>query len=224
MGSVSPIPESSAEVAPTFDLSSRRIVAIEHPCVILNLDKGLDVFGPKPNFESVSLILPKTEAQFPDHFHQLLENRVERNSLPLWLRRENPTTKPIVSQHASSNGILLKITVPKRTGRKRKRGSDEPFSGDAHTSDGTEASASGQVASVARQDVPESILRKMQDNIGKYHAVAVGMVKDTHRYRGLADFQFATTNNPFLTNAAEHLLPLERKHFLAVHFIRWLSF
>ena len=117
-----------------------------------------------------------------------------------------------MSQHASSNGILLKITVPKRTGRKRKRGSDEPFSGDVSTANGaTGDGAVNQVASVGRRDKPEIILRKMQDNIGRYHVEAVGSVTDTHRYRGLADFQFTTTNAPFLTKVADHLLPLDRK-------------
>ncbi|RYO98275.1 hypothetical protein DL764_007141 [Monosporascus ibericus] len=178
MGSASPTPNESAPAAPTLDLPSRKIVAIEHPCIIQNIDKGLDTFGPQPNFRSVSLI----------------------SHLP----------KPIVSQHASSNGILLKITVPKRTGRKRKRGSDESFSGDSHSSDGSAGDGVvDRVASFGRQDTPESILRKMQDNIGRYRAEAVGMVKDTHRYRGLADFQFSTTDSPFLTNVAEHLLPLK---------------
>ncbi|RYP11770.1 hypothetical protein DL765_007612 [Monosporascus sp. GIB2] len=192
MGSASPTPNESASVAPTFDLPSRKIVAIEHPCIVQNLDKGLDTFGPRPDFRS------------------LLEDGRERISLPIWLRRDNPTTKPIVSQHASSNGILLKITVPKRTGRKRKRGSNEPFSGDAHRSGGTTGDGVvDRVASFGRQDAPESVLRKMQDNIGRYRAEAVGMVRDTHRYRGLADFQFSTTDSPFLTNVAEHLLPLK---------------
>ncbi|KAK7747158.1 tau 95 subunit of transcription factor TFIIIC [Diatrype stigma] len=191
METISTGPDSDA-VAPKLELSSRKIVAIEHPCVILNLDKGLALFGPDP------------------HFNNLLSDGLERNTLPIWFRRDNPTTKPIISQHASSNGILLKITVPKRTGRKRKRGSGEPFSGDVHVTDAApETGLVNQVSSIARQDAPRSILRKMQDNIGAYQAEAVGMVKDTFRYRGLADFQFATTNSPFLTKVAEHLLPLE---------------
>lgn len=102
--------------------------------------------------------------------------------------------------------------MPKRTGRKRKRGSDEPFSDDSDLIDrAPETGVVGQVSSVSRQDAPESVLRKMQDNIGRYYAEAVGMVRDTHRYRGLADFQFATTNTPFLTKVAEHLLPLKRE-------------
>lgn len=49
----------------------------------------------------------------------------------------------------------------------------------------------------------------LKDNIGKYEAEAVGYVKDTHRYRGLADFQFSATELPYLTEVADHLLPLK---------------
>lgn len=64
------------------------------------------------------------------------------------------------------------------------------------------------VSSVARQDRPRTILRRVRDNSNQYQAEAVGMIRDSHRYRGLADFQFANTNTPFLRNVADHLLPL----------------
>lgn len=70
------------------------------------------------------------------------------------------------------------------------------------------------VSSVARQDRPKTILRRLQDNPDQYQTEAVGMVRDSHRYRGLADFQFANTNNPFLKNVAEHLLPLNCMGYL----------
>ena len=218
MDSANTAPEGVADVAPVFDLPSRKVVAIEHPCVVLNLDKGLDVFGPSPEFHTVSLLLPRQKIAKPatpiDSTPQLLDAGLERKSLPLWFRRDNPTTKPIVAQHASSNGILLKITVPKRTGRKRKRGSDEPFSSDVDIPAGSTGNGTvNQVASLGRRDKPASILRKMQDNAERYHVEAVGVVKDTYRYRGLADFQFTTTNAPFLTKVADHLLPLDRKIF-----------
>ncbi|KAI5867173.1 hypothetical protein GGS23DRAFT_164707 [Durotheca rogersii] len=178
--------------APVFDVPERRIVAIEHPCVLRNLDRGLASFGQEPDF------------------HKLLIDTPEPSSIPLWFRPENPTSKPIVSHHAATNNILLKITVPKRTGRKRKRGSNEPFTGDV---DGVDASSFGsevtQVSSVGRRDTPRSILRKMRDNIDDYQTEVVGVVRDSHRYRGLADFQFANSSSSFLTKTAEHLLPMQ---------------
>ncbi|KAI1771854.1 hypothetical protein F4818DRAFT_192179 [Hypoxylon cercidicola] len=178
--------------APVFDVPDRKIVAIEHPCVVMNLDKGLSTFGPEPDFQ------------------KLLADNSEPSSVPLWFRPDNPTSKPIVSHLASTNNILLKITVPKRTGRKRKRGSNDPFVGDIHIPDRvTITSGTDDVGSVSRHDMPKSILRKMQDNLDDYQIEAVGSVQDTHRYRGLADFQFANTSSSFLTGIAEHLLPLQ---------------
>ncbi|GAP92722.1 putative transcription factor tau subunit sfc1 [Rosellinia necatrix] len=177
--------------APVFEVPERKIVAIDHPCTLLNLEKGLRSFGPKPNFQ------------------KLVDDIQEPQALPLWFRPDNPASKPIVSHHAATNNILLKITVPKRTGRKRKRGGGEPFSGDLDILDATTAaSRTSTVGSVGRLDCPRTILRKLQDNPDRYHVEAVGMVRDSHRYRGLADFQFANTNTPFLKNVAEHLLPL----------------
>ncbi|KAI1800565.1 RNA polymerase III transcription factor IIIC subunit-domain-containing protein [Daldinia bambusicola] len=178
--------------APIYEVPRREIIAIEHPSVILNLDKGLATFGSDPNFQ------------------KLLVDSGEPASVPLWFRPDNPTSKPIVSHHTVTNNILLKITVPKRTGRKRKRGSNEPFSGDVDISDGTTAtSGADQVSSQARRDLPKSILRKMQDNPEDYQVEAVGNIHATHRYRGLADFQFANTNPSFLRNIAEHMLPMK---------------
>ncbi|KAI0376549.1 hypothetical protein F5Y04DRAFT_209826 [Hypomontagnella monticulosa] len=178
--------------APIFEVPQRKIVAIEHPSVIVNLDKGLATFGPEPDFQK--LLIPTPEFA----------------SVPLWFRPENPTSKPLVSHHATTNNVLLKITVPKRTGRKRKRGSTEPFKDHVDTADeAIPTSDANEVSSVARRDRPRSVLRKMQDNVENYQVEAVGHVRDTHRYRGLADFQFANTSDSFLTGTAKHILPMK---------------
>ncbi|KAI1818108.1 hypothetical protein GGS20DRAFT_529777 [Poronia punctata] len=184
---------SGSASAPTLEVPERKIVAVDHPCILLNLENGLKSFGPKPNFQ------------------KLVDDVQEPQALPLWFRPDNPASKPIVSHHAATNNVLLKITVPKRTGRKRKRGSAQPFSTDAYAGmrdDVALASQPTSVGSVGRRDHPKRILRKLQDNSDRYQVEAVGMIRDSHRYRGLADFQFANTNTPFLKNVAEHLLPL----------------
>ncbi|KAI0472120.1 hypothetical protein GGR56DRAFT_107301 [Xylariaceae sp. FL0804] len=178
--------------APVFTVPERKIIAIEHPHIIRNLDNGLRLFGPQPNF------------------HRLIGEVAQAQALPLWLRPDNPSSKPIVSHQASTNNILLKITVPKRTGRKRKRGSNESFSSDLDGGLGfSQINGPGQskVGSVDRQDQPKSLLRKLQDNAGRYEVEAVGMIRDSHRFRGLADFQFANTEAPYLSRVAAHLLP-----------------
>ncbi|KAK5631167.1 hypothetical protein RRF57_006882 [Xylaria bambusicola] len=187
------IPDADASrSAPTFEVPERKVVAVDHPCIVVNLEKGLRSFGPRPNFR------------------KLVDDLHEPQALPLWFRPDNPASKPILSHHAATNNILLKITVPRRTGRKRKRGSDEPFSGEYDILDSTTLnSQTSTVSSVSRHDRPRAILRSLQDNPDQYEVEAVGMVRDSHRYRGLADFQFANTDAPFLQNVAEHLLPLD---------------
>ncbi|CAJ2508261.1 Uu.00g094470.m01.CDS01 [Anthostomella pinea] len=178
--------------APIFEVPERKIVAVEHPCILRNLDNGLNAFGPDPNFR------------------RLIDDVPEPMALPLWFRPDNPASKPIISHHAATNNVLLKITVPRRTGRKRKRGSGDPFSGDVHLPRPMMMdSEANVVGSVDRRDSPRSILRKMQDNVDNHEVEAIGLIRDSHRYRGLADFQFASTDSPFLNKVAEHLLPMK---------------
>lgn len=46
------------EDAPILDVPQRKIVAIEHPCVVINFDKGLDTFGVDPDFQKVWICTP----------------------------------------------------------------------------------------------------------------------------------------------------------------------
>jgi general transcription factor 3C polypeptide 5 (transcription factor C subunit 1) len=130
--------------------------------------------------------------------------------VPLWIRPENATAKPIMSHDAASNNIVLKIDVPRRTGRKRKRGSEGPFSGDLDMPAASpEPSPDRPVGSFGRQDRPDDLLRRLRDNMTKYKVEALGIIKSTHRYRGLSDFQFITSDFPFLANVADHLLHMK---------------
>ncbi|KAI0397331.1 hypothetical protein F5Y17DRAFT_416121 [Xylariaceae sp. FL0594] len=192
-GSHGPGSHTTTISAPTLEVPERKIVAVDHPCRLLNLDNGLKSFGPKPELQ------------------KLVDDVREPHALPLWFRPDNPASRPIVSHHAATNNVLLKITVPKRTGRKRKRGSNVPFSGNTDTSPSRAMGLPAPhttVGSVDLRDTPKRILRKLQDNRDRYQVEAVGMIRDSHRYRGLADFQFATRQTPFLRNISEHLLPL----------------
>lgn len=109
---------------------------------------------------------------------------------------------PILSHNTPTNNILLKITVPKRTGRKRKRGSQDPYE-DSNAPQPTSIPAPNAqgppptvLSSFSRMDEPTQILRKMKDNVGKYTVEAVGEIRQTHRYRGK---QFLGTMRVLLT-------------------------
>lgn len=133
---------------------------------------------------------------------------------------------PILSNNVSTNNILLQVTVPKRTGRKRKRGSLEPYQdavGIAHEiPDGTTS---------AIRDT-QYLLGSMSANASKYHIRLVGVIEHTHRFRsewlllrsldinfkkryrtltavGLPDFVWSTTNSPFMQKMREHIFPLD---------------
>lgn len=107
----------------------------------------------------------------------------------------------MMSHYSSSHNIVFKITVPKRTGRKRKRGSDGPWQDGAVNEpakdEGGPTSASG-LYSQSQLDETKILRRKLQDNIERYEAEAIGVIKHTHRYRGIADFNVTMKNNEFM--------------------------
>lgn len=83
--------------------------------------------------------------------------------------------RPIQSTSLQSNNILLKVTVPKWTGRKRKRGSDEPY---------TDA-APGDAARPPDRRSSKDLLRSLRDNASSYIIQPVGKVDRTHVFRSL---------------------------------------
>lgn len=124
--------------------------------------------------------------------------------------------RQIQSISCPSNNVLLKVTVPKRTGRKRKRGSDEPF---------TEAIPEDE--SPTRQ-TSKDLLRSLQDNASKYRIEAVGKVERTHLFRGmdrfilnisrsnltilgLPDFMWSSTRSSFTNQFSQHITPYDCK-------------
>ena len=138
-----------------------------------------------------------------------------RNSLPLYLNPESPSCPPIMSHNARSHNVVLKVTVPKRTGRKRKRGSNGPWLSDVDLRDTPIAGPprtsqeyrQNEVHSIARLDEPKSLRRKLEDNLGKYQVEAVGLIKHTHRFRALADFHWDMNKSPFAQRYVEQVLP-----------------
>lgn len=112
----------------------------------------------------------------------------------------------MMSHYASSHNVLFKVTVPKRTGRKRKRGSDGPWQGEVHQSAQPTGAGPEDLRSKSRLDEPKILRRKLQDNVDRYHAEAVGVIKHTHRYRGMADFNYSMKNNDFMNDFKDKIL------------------
>lgn len=121
--------------------------------------------------------------------------------MPLYLNPESPFCPSIMSHNARSHNVVLKVTVPKRTGRKRKRGSDDAWQGDVDLGDPSE------VCSIARLDEPKVLRRKLADNADGYRVEAVGVIKHTHRFRGLADFYWDMSKSSLSQRYADQVLP-----------------
>ncbi|EXU97841.1 RNA polymerase III transcription factor (TF)IIIC subunit [Metarhizium robertsii] len=175
------------EGAPRFRIPPRDLAAVEIPAVVENIDRAVKAFGRVPSLE---------------HLMDPL-----RNSVPLYLNPESPFCKPIMSHNAASHNVVLKVTVPKRTGRRRRRGSNGPWQGDVNLSDAPGTNDKEKVQSIARLDEPKVLRRKLQDNAGRYHVEAVGTIKHTHRFRALADFYWDMNRSEFAQRYAEQVLP-----------------
>lgn len=117
-----------------------------------------------------------------------------------------------MSHSAASHNVVLKVTVPKRTGRKRKRGTDGPWEGEVDMADVPRSRVSSeQICSRSRLDNPKILRRKMQDNVGNYHVEAVGVIKHTHRFRGMADFHWGLEKSPFIGRFMDQVMPGDSK-------------
>ncbi|EIT77135.1 RNA polymerase III transcription factor IIIC subunit-domain-containing protein [Aspergillus flavus] len=174
--------QHGSRTAPSYPIPSRRIVTVEHPAIIKNVDKAIDTLRGNTG---ISKILNPPKADSPAN---------------LYLRPEDPMSRPIQSTSLPSNNILLKVTVPRRTGRKRKRGSDEPFTGVPVSTLGPEF----QPRRSARE-----LLRSLSDNVGRYQIEPVGLVSRTHVFRGMPDFAFSSTGSSFSNRFREQILPFD---------------
>ncbi|KAI1004947.1 hypothetical protein K3495_g3269 [Podosphaera aphanis] len=170
--------------APSYEIPSRTIVAVEHPMIIKNLDNGIKTFGTNLPFE------------------RIIDSGDPEDCVPLYLRYDDKMCVPILSRNTATNNILLKITVPKRTGRKRKRGSQDPYLDDESIAP-TEMS---DLRSQARLDAPIDLQRKLRDNVGKYTIEVVGKIRQTHRYRCLTDFHYSVANTRFYSHLRDTAL------------------
>ncbi|RKF75272.1 General transcription factor 3C polypeptide 5 [Golovinomyces cichoracearum] len=175
------------QAAPIFNIPSRKLVAVEHPMIIMNLDNGIQTFGSNLPFE------------------RIINSEDPEDCVPLYLRYNDKMCVPILSRNTATNNILLKISIPKRTGRKRKRGSQDAFSG-------LDSSLSGagveipSLRSQGRLDTPVELQRKLKDTIGRYKIEVVGQIRQTHRYRCLTDFHFSVANTKFYSHLRDTTL------------------
>ncbi|CAJ0552116.1 Ff.00g060950.m01.CDS01 [Fusarium sp. VM40] len=178
----------NTDSASRYTVPTRIVGAVEIPAVVENVDRAVKAFGRVPNLQHVM--------------------DAGRNSIPFYLTPENPFCKPIMSHNARSHDVVLKVTVPKRTGRKRKRGTNGPWEGDVEVTGAEDQPPMNEgVASYARLDDPKVLRRKLEDNVDDYHVEAVGIIRNTHRFRGLSDFYWDMTKSSFAQRYVDQVLP-----------------
>ncbi|RAR03714.1 transcription factor tfiiic complex a box associated subunit [Stemphylium lycopersici] len=173
-------------------IPSRAISVVEHPAIIKNVDKGItSLGGPVKLSKGLRSKLETTvNAEGDDELKKLIS---------VSLRPDDPFAKRLLSTPVRTNNLLLKVTVPKRTGRKRKRGTTGPFlAEDGIEQNGNQASSGGAPSNTAYVDAP-TIYRSLQDNASSYKVTLIGVVDETHRFR--------TSHNDTMVGLRDHVLP-----------------
>ncbi|KAH7413776.1 RNA polymerase III transcription factor IIIC subunit-domain-containing protein [Phaeosphaeria sp. MPI-PUGE-AT-0046c] len=186
--------------APWLPIPSRAISAVEHPCIVKNVDKGITSLGGPAKLSKGlrSRIDAANEGEEVDHLKQLIS---------VSLRPDDPFAKRLLSTAVTTNNLLLKVTVPKRTGRKRKRGSAGPFCTEDELDQST-GTARGTNPPTNRVHTDAStIFKSLQDNASTYKVSLAGVVDETHRFRTMPDLQYAAQHDDIMTGLRDHILP-----------------
>lgn len=139
------------------------------------------------------------------------------------LRPDDPLAKRLLGTPVATANVLLKVTVPKRTGRKRKKGSLGPFVADR---DG-EANPAPSKSPYVKAD---TIFQCIRDNPTKYTATPVGVIDESHRFRStstsanhlftadisaLPDLQVASFRNKTMDEIKDNLMDLRCMYALS---------
>lgn len=194
------------ETGAALFVPSEPLIVIEHPCIVKNAGKAIKSLG------GVLLL------------NQLLNDPSLDKPIEASLRPDDPFAKTIPAGPVSTGNVLLKITVPKMTGRKRKRGSDQPFQ--FHSSHyAKEASSNDEDSTIVRESRHERLLRALLDNPTNYTVTPVGSIKETHRFRckqiasmfnlasltiiDVPDFQYASSTSPLMNKLKRTIMPYD---------------
>jgi general transcription factor 3C polypeptide 5 (transcription factor C subunit 1) len=112
--------------------------------------------------------------------------------------------------------------VPKRTGRKRKRGSAGPFLSEDEIASGGNGVANNSTTSSKTYVDASTVYRTLQDNASTYKVALAGVVDETHRFRSkscslccslsvtdfldMPDLQYTAVHNDTMVGLRDHIL------------------
>ncbi|KAJ5958104.1 uncharacterized protein N7479_005254 [Penicillium vulpinum] len=170
-----------SRTAPFYAVPSHRLVSVEHPAVIRNVDKAIETLQGDTGIKTI--LNPAKDGTLAN----------------LVLRPEDAMARSVQSTSIQSNNVLLKVTVPKRTGRKRKIGSNEPFT----------YVPESEASEPPPRRTAKDLLRSLSDNPSKYQIEPVGRVERTHVFRGIPDFVYSTTASSFTNRFRDQILPFD---------------
>lgn len=151
--------EGDRYTAPYLVVPSERIVAVEHPCIIKNVDKASEMLGGS----------------------KAIAGTLDYGSTKTLGLKFDPSGKDVMSLNNKTDNVLLRVTVPKIIG-KRKRGSEDPFQ------------------AVLQDDLhpdARSVLRSMQDNPEATIVSPLGTIENNHIFRSIPDFAYLTSTSFF---------------------------
>ncbi|KAL1617135.1 tau 95 subunit of transcription factor TFIIIC [Neofusicoccum ribis] len=171
-------PPAPTQPSPALAVPPDAVVSIEHPCIVKNIDNGVKSLGGRVALD------------------KFLNTKDRDKTIGASLRPHDPMAKPVMSTFTKTQNLLLRVSVPRRTGRKRKRGSDGPWLQDPEAGEAPHADA-------------HILMQSLRDNPDNYSIQPVGLAHENHRFRQLPDFQYATSGLPLANMLRDTFLPFQ---------------
>ena len=165
-----------------------QLVSIDHPCIVKNFDIGFKSLGGEQQIKHIL----EDDSEQDTRPRKAQKTDPSGPILGLSLRPHDALATRLGSSPTETHNVLVKVTVPKWTGRKRKRGTNDPFLPEPADSPKHGISAPG-------------LLQQLRDNAGKYKAEAIGKIETTHRFNSLPDLQIQSGEVPVMRELSQHV-------------------
>ena len=113
----------------------------------------------------------------------------------------------ITSGNVATQNLFVRFTVPKKTGRRRKKGSTDSFRFPNEEQNDNEVPSPSRASLSASAPTARDLVRTLRYNPTTYTLQVLGTITQTHRFRTLPDFVFSTKRSPFMTKVRKHIQP-----------------